>query len=30
MKLAIDVYYSEDKAKAVGGLFENWDDLQPC
>lgn len=29
MLLAIDVYYIEDKAKAVGVLF-NWDDEQPA
>lgn len=28
MLLAIDVYYTEDKAKAVGVLF-NWTDEQP-
>lgn len=29
MLLAVDVYYIEDKAKAVGVLF-NWDDKQPA
>jgi len=29
MKLAIDVYYYDDKAKAVGVLFKNWDDSEP-
>ena len=29
MKIAIDVYYYADKAKSVGGLFDNWADLNP-
>jgi len=27
--IAIDVYYLEDKAKAVGVIFRNWDDSEP-
>ncbi|BDR58229.1 endonuclease V [Xylocopilactobacillus apicola] len=29
MKLAIDVYYYPDRAKAVGILFENWKQSEP-
>lgn len=29
MKLALDVYYYEDRAKTVGLLFQNWDDKEP-
>jgi deoxyinosine 3'endonuclease (endonuclease V) len=29
MKLAVDVYYFENKAKIVGVLFENWEDEIP-
>lgn len=29
MLLAIDVYYIENSAKAVGVLFENWQDASP-
>ena len=29
MKLAIDVYYYNDKAKSVGGLFNDWEDQAP-
>jgi len=27
--IAIDVYYSGNKAKSVGVLFESWDDAEP-
>lgn len=30
MKLAIDVYYKESGGKAVGLLFENWQDAEAC
>lgn len=29
MKLALDVYYYEDKAKTVGLLFQDWEDKEP-
>ncbi len=30
MKLGVDVYYYNDKAKVVGGLFNEWTDDSPC
>lgn len=29
MKLAVDVYYHNDRAKVVGGLFNEWTDSSP-
>ena len=29
MKIAIDVYYTNNKAKSVGIIFKNWEDTQP-
>lgn len=29
MKLALDVYYYQDKAKTVGLLFQDWEDKEP-
>lgn len=29
MKIALDTYYYEDKAKTVGLIFENWRDEKP-
>lgn len=29
MKLAVDAYYTENKAKVVGVLFENFSDEKP-
>lgn len=29
MIIAVDVYYEEHKAKAVGVIFQHWDDAKP-
>lgn len=30
MIIAVDVYYADIRAKAVGVVFQNWDDSEPC